>query len=86
VRDDYSCILRLTRCEKSGGFFFGANIPMSSLNMTPDDLEQLRDEGKDILTFVMQSQDCSFPEAVEQVTAWLIAEILGVDVEKLTLH
>jgi hypothetical protein len=59
---------------------------MSSLNMTPDDLEQLRDEGKDILTFVMQSQDCSFPEAVEQVTAWLIAEILGVDVEKLTLH
>jgi len=54
--------------------------------MTPDDLEQLRDEGKDILTFVMQSQDCSFPEAVEQVTAWLIAEILGVDIEKLTLH
>ena len=54
--------------------------------MTPDELEQLRDEGKDILTFVMQQQDCSFPEAVEQVTAWLIAEILGVDVEKLTLH
>lgn len=54
--------------------------------MTPDDLEQLRDEGKDILAYVMSNQDCSFPEAVEQVTAWLIAEILGVDVEKLTLH
>jgi hypothetical protein len=34
----------------------------------------------------MQQQDCSFPEAVEQVTAWLIAEILGVDIEKMTLH
>ena len=54
--------------------------------MTPDEFDKLRDEGKDILTFVMQSQDCSFPEAVEQVTAYLIAEILGVDIEKITLH
>lgn len=76
----------LTRCDYSGGSFFRANISVSSLNMTPDELEQLRDEGKDILTFVMQQQDCSFPEAVEQVTAWVIAEILGVDIEKMTLH
>jgi len=68
------------------GIFFGPIISMSSLNMTPDDLEQLRDEGKDVLAYVMASQDCSFPEAVEQVTAWLISEILGVDVEKLSLH
>lgn len=54
--------------------------------MTPDDLEQLKSEGRDVLDYVMASQDCSFPEAVEQVTAWLISEILGVDVEKLSLH
>jgi len=54
--------------------------------MTPDDLEQLRSEGRDVLDYVMANHDCSFPEAVEQVTAWLIAEILGVDIEKMTLH
>jgi len=54
--------------------------------MQIDSLEDLREDGQEILHTIMVTQDCSFPEAVEHLTAWLIAEILGVDVEKHSLH
>lgn len=54
--------------------------------MQIDNLEDLREDGQEILQAIMVTQDCSFPEAVEHLTAWLISEILGVDVERHSLH
>jgi hypothetical protein len=54
--------------------------------MNTEDLERIKDEGQEIIEYVMAQKDCSLPEAIEEVTAWLIGEILGLEIERVTLH
>lgn len=79
-------VLGFNPLERSGGYFYVWPIDPQGQVMNAEQLEELRETGQDIIETIMAERNLSFPEAVEEVTAWLIGEILGVDVERVTLH